>query len=186
MKLHASVALLLLVLAGCAAHTPYQPEAAGSSLRGGYSERRLSRDTFEIGFSATRATGIDVVERFLLYRAAELTIEQGFDWFEVSDSALEGSAYTYLSPNDRYRVTYGGGYEEWRRYWRFFRYRFGAEEIEGDPLWLQKAGPKAAKRIEARTVIRMRRGAMPAGLEGGFDARSVIADLSPAVRPNKP
>nr|WP_158702969.1 hypothetical protein [Allosphingosinicella vermicomposti] len=162
--------------------TPYQPNLARQKIPGGYSERRLSPDSFEVSFAGTRPTSPEVVERYLLYRAAELTLQSGFDWFMVGDHWVERDAYTYISPNSSFSIRYGAGYGEWRTYWRLFRYRLGAGKIAGDPLWWQKTNPRDVRRIEARSVIRMRGGPFPAGEPRGFDARKVIADLTPLIR----
>jgi len=60
-------------LAGCETATPYQPLKPGSSA-GGYSETKLEGDRWRITFAGNSMTSRETVETYLLYRAAELTV----------------------------------------------------------------------------------------------------------------
>jgi hypothetical protein len=71
------IALAALALTACGA-TPYKPHG----IDGGYADRQIDGNTYHVSFEARggvsdRAT----VETYLLYRAAELTQQRGFDWF---------------------------------------------------------------------------------------------------------
>jgi len=68
---------VVLLLAGCA--TPYQSLGA----RGGYSDYRISADVFAVNFRGNTATREETVEKYLLRRASELTLEHGFKHFVV-------------------------------------------------------------------------------------------------------
>ncbi|MEL7487373.1 MAG: hypothetical protein AAGJ87_09195 [Pseudomonadota bacterium] len=84
-----AIALALLGLAGCvtATGTAYAP----ADSRGyGYEEVRLEQDRFRIIFRGDGATPPDIVEDFALLRAAELTVENGYDWFRVVGRDLNG------------------------------------------------------------------------------------------------
>lgn len=77
-NLFVSIALLLL-LAGCA--TPYQTfELFG---RGGYQETKLSDDAYQVAYYGNHVTPFETINSLLLYRTAVLTVENGFDYFEV-------------------------------------------------------------------------------------------------------
>ncbi|KCZ55944.1 hypothetical protein HY29_10080 [Hyphomonas beringensis] len=73
-------AAALAILAACATATPYQ--AATDSNRG-YSEQQIEANRFQVQFSGNTLTDRKTVETYLLYRAAELTREHGFDYFRV-------------------------------------------------------------------------------------------------------
>jgi hypothetical protein len=76
------VVALGLLLAGCAAApTPYQAARNGF----GYSEQQIEENRYRVSFVGNSATGRQTVEDYLLYRAAELTVQNGHDWFEVAD-----------------------------------------------------------------------------------------------------
>lgn len=74
-------ALLLaaLLLSGCAVVTPYQSRG----LTGGYTEQRLADDVYHVTFGGNGNTPKEVVERYFMYRCAELTKEKGYKYFVV-------------------------------------------------------------------------------------------------------
>ncbi len=76
---------LAMALSACETQTPYQPLAKGSAVAGGFSDQRLDGDHFRVTFEGNSLTSRETVETYLLYRAAELTVAQGFDWFEMVD-----------------------------------------------------------------------------------------------------
>ena len=72
----------LLFLASCA--TKYAP-ATGSFWDGhtGYSEIALDSTTWQVTFCGNNNTSDDIVNRYALYRSAELTDQRGFDYFVI-------------------------------------------------------------------------------------------------------
>lgn len=75
--------LAMMALAACARPTPYQ--AAEDSGGHGYVEQRTGEDQYRIGFNGNGITTRKTVDLYLLYRAAELTQDRGFDYFIVGD-----------------------------------------------------------------------------------------------------
>mgnify|MGYP001358476655 CR=1 FL=1 len=102
-------------LAGCTTATPYQPDLRGSQVSGGFSETRVTNDRFRVQFRGNTLTSRDTVERYLLYRAAELTLAQGYDWFEIDDRRTDRTQRTYVDPPIGPRFGYGFGYGYWQR-----------------------------------------------------------------------
>lgn len=72
--------ILFAGLLGCQA-TPYQK--LGTTSAGGYSDKRISEDTFYVRFVANNNTSPKVVCSYLYRRAAEVTLENGFLYFTV-------------------------------------------------------------------------------------------------------
>jgi hypothetical protein len=71
--------VLAMVLVGCA--TPYQPfEMFG---RGGYSDKKVADDTYQVTYYGNGGTNLQTLNSLLLYRTAEITLDQGFDYFAV-------------------------------------------------------------------------------------------------------
>ena len=62
-----------LVLGACATSTPYAPMDG----RYGYAEQRIETNRYRVVFHGNSSTTRETVEAFLLYRAAELTLEMG-------------------------------------------------------------------------------------------------------------
>jgi hypothetical protein len=69
--------LALAALAACAVPTPYQPLTGGL----GYEEAKIAPEQYRVSFTGNARTSKEVVDRYLLQRAAELTREQGYDYF---------------------------------------------------------------------------------------------------------
>jgi hypothetical protein len=162
-------------LAACETATPYQPLNAKDAEAGGYSDVRLNADRWRVAFSGNTLTSRETVERYLLYRAAELTTSQGFDWFVTADKHTDKNSQAYIdplygygwSPNWRFHGAYGwGGYGAWGGAWggpwggpwgapygpatidQFNRYEVSAEIVMGH-------GPRPAdgKALDAREVM---------------------------------
>jgi hypothetical protein len=79
-------------LAACATPTPYQPNVPGQQTSGGYSELRLEQNRFRVTFTGNSLTSRETVEAYLLFRAAELTTQQGYDWFSIVDRHTDRDA----------------------------------------------------------------------------------------------
>lgn len=80
------VAGLALTLTACVTTTPYQPQ----DRRGfGFSEQRLQEQRFRVRFSGNTATPRETVENYLLYRAAEITLENGATHFRFVDREVD-------------------------------------------------------------------------------------------------
>jgi hypothetical protein len=172
-------AAALLMLSSCAISTPYQPETAGQRIHGGYSEQRLSENRFKVTFDGNTLTSRERVEGYMLYRAAELTVQNGYDWFRVVDRLTERDRRTYQEP--RYDPWYGYGH--WRPSWRYYRARYGWHDwypYGGDPFWADEIDTQTVEEFEAHAEITMRRGLPPVG-ETAFDARKVMIDLGPTI-----
>ena len=82
---HFILASALLVLAACAnGPTPYQP--AGSATSFGYVDRPIEKGRYQITY---RGRNITEARTLALRRAADLTVLDGGDWFQVTDSYVD-------------------------------------------------------------------------------------------------
>ncbi|HLI67654.1 MAG TPA: hypothetical protein VKU90_14920 [Caulobacteraceae bacterium] len=160
-------------LSGCETATPYQPLATGAAQSGGYSEARIETDRWRVSFTGNDLTNRSTVETYLLYRAAELTVAQGYDWFETVDRATETHAHTYAYDDG----PYGFGPS-----WRFRRRGFG---WWGPGYWPDDLDVQTVERFDASAEILMHHGPKPSGNPHAFDARDVMSNLaSKIVRPS--
>lgn len=178
------LSVFVLALAGCVSATPYQPDIAGQRVSGGYSETQIGDNRYRVTFAGNCLTSRDRVEGYLMYRAAELTLEKGFDWFLIVDRLTERDARTYVHPDPLYRPWYGADYGYWRPHWRYYREGIGWRTWHpewGDPFWADRVRVTTVEEFEAQAEIVMHRGALPAGEDRAFDARRVIADLEPII-----
>lgn len=181
-----AAALTLAVgLAACATPTPYQPNIRGQATSGGYSEVRIEEDRFRVTFSGNSLTERERVEGYLLFRAAELTVQQGYDWFTIVDRHTDRDARTYVDPDPFYRPWYGPSYMYWRPHWRYWGPGYGWRTWDpfwGDPFWADRIDVRTVERFEATAEIVMGRGAKPADDARAFDARAVIENLRPRIQ----
>lgn len=76
------VVALVALSAGCAAVRPdYGPSAGGD--RPGYSDRLVGEARYEVRYVGGRGATPALVERGMLYRAAELAVQKGYDGFRL-------------------------------------------------------------------------------------------------------
>jgi hypothetical protein len=101
-KTFAALATSLVLAAGlsaCVSPTPYQPNVRGSATSGGYSETRIEPNRWRVDFAGNSMTSRETVEGYLLFRAAELTLQNGDDWFSIVDRQTDAKQRTYVQPD---------------------------------------------------------------------------------------
>lgn len=80
--------VVIIALVGCA--TPYQQ----NGFRGGFTDTQLDKNTFKVSFEGNGYTSRDVVEKYLLLRCAEVTIQSGHDYFIIiNDGSTSNSIF---------------------------------------------------------------------------------------------
>lgn len=153
--------LACALLAGCATgtQTPYQP----MQNNGGFSELRLEPNRFRVNFVGNSLTTREDVENHLLFRIAELTLSQGFDYFVLSENDTEASTM-YLETMTGYD-TFDPFYP---RYWPRTGFATGT------------AMPITSYKAQANVV--MFKGTKPETDLYAYDAREVQASLAPLIR----
>lgn len=174
------------VLAGCAAlgacahPTPYQPLSAQADVQGGYSSQQLEQDRFRVMFAGNSLTSRETVETYLLYRAAELTRQQGFDWFEAVNRDTENTGRTVID-----RPFGPGAYGWWGPSWRYYGAGFGWRGWSpwyGDPFFGDTIDVRTINKYEATAEVIMHRGPRPDGNPRAFDAAGVLRTLGPSIQ----
>lgn len=185
------VALILTAsgsLTSCATSpTPYQPYVAesGPGIHGGFSEQRLSADKFLVRFHGNEFTSRDRVEGYLLYRAAELTLQNGFAAFRVVNRNVEHDVETVIEPDPSYRPWYGRGYGGWRPDWRYYSPAAGWQSWSGwsgDPFWTDRVNVRRIEAFEASAEIEMKAGSGATDDPQNIDARRVVAELGATIQ----
>jgi hypothetical protein len=182
--LAAVLALAAAGLSGCVTPTPYQPLVKGTSAAGGYSETRIEPDRWRVTFAGNTATKRETVETYLLFRAAELTLQNGYDWFSVDDRQTDTQARAYIQPDPFYGPWYGGfGY--WRPAWRYRGAGFGPwgpwGPWYGGPYYGGGVDVTTIQNFEASAEIMTHKGAKPVSDPRAFDAHAVVENLKPKI-----
>ncbi len=173
-----------LALAGCMEATPYAPSTGSGQYRTGYWDEQIEPDRWRVTFAGNSLTARDTVERYLLYRAAQLTVEHGFDHFVLVDRNTEKHTSTYVDQ------PFGPGpYGYWGASWRYYGRGRGWRSWDpfwGDPFFDRDIDINTVQRYEASAEVVMGHGPKPANNVRAFDAHSVIATLGPQVQPPAP
>lgn len=183
LSLAAAIAALAFT-AACATATPYQQ--ATSSDRG-FSDMKIEDNRYQVEFSGNSLTDRKTVETYLLFRAAEITKQNGFDHFRVvrrdtdantrviPSGAAYSPFYDHFHLNYRYfgpRASYF--YDPYRRvrYGRFSYY---------DPFWDGPIDYREQTSYVANAEIVMGKGPKPDDV-AFFDADQVIFNLAGQIQ----
>jgi hypothetical protein len=152
------------MLAACATATPYQP---ADTSRYGFQEQMIEQNRVRITFRGNTLTERDTVETYLLYRAAEVTLQNGKDYFIVATRDTEEHSRLQGVGSARSRFAFDYWYFSPRRGWSPWY----------DPFWDEPASYREVTRYEASAEIAMFDGEKPANDANAFSAREVQANL---------
>ena len=172
----------LLVLGACATATPYQP-ALNSN--GGYANQQIESNRWAISFSGNSLTDRQTVESYLLYRAAELTTQNGYDHFEIvtreTDAQSRFVSTGFSSPFFYNFYGYGphAGFGRTAfRHSSFSRFGYGGFGYGFyDPFYAGPATFNERVNYEATAEIIMHKGEKPNDA-AYFNAEDVLINLS--------
>lgn len=157
-----AVAASALALTACASLAPYGPSMGPNGQ--GFSEQRIESDRYRITYRGVGAPG-PVADRALL-RAAQLTTEQGYDWFEVTQRYIDGRPDS--AGGVRPSLSVGGGSSHYGG-----RYGGFSSSGVGVGVGLNFSGPSPTSTV---LEVRLGRGQRPERSEA-YDARDVQRNL---------
>lgn len=174
----AVAALAAALLTGCIEPTPYQPAAPGAARGEGFSNAEIEPGRWRVTFSGNSATSREMVETALLYRAAEITLAQGGDWFRIVDDETEAETrqVAVVSGFGPYPYGYFGP----RGYGRYGVGGFGGIGA------FNTIDAREIKSYQAIAEILVVRGEKPAGEPAAYDARGVITSIGPTLKRPEP
>ena len=172
------VVLCAAILAACATATPYQPATPASGDGGyGYAEHKIEANRYSLSFGGNALTERDKVESYLLYRAAELTLEQGYDYFIVAQRATDNRTRLLPYPGSSQFGFYPS--------YSWYAPRYGWRPFY-DPYW-DDTTYREVTRYQATAEIVLYKGQKPGSDPQAFDARQVRENLGgQIVRPPPP
>ena len=101
-----ALVFVLIALSSCASKPLYSPAPDSESL--GYYETRLTESRYRVTFNGAVYTPEEKVKNYALLRAAELTVNNGYDWFQIVDRDGQDSR-PVRSPRVDVRVGVGRG-----------------------------------------------------------------------------
>jgi hypothetical protein len=156
-----AISLAVCALCGCATATPYQPETRGQ----GYGEQKLEDNRYRVRFTGNSATPRETVENYLLYRAAEITLFNGCDYFVIAQRSTE------TDPRGRQPdVNFGFGFGS-----------FGSSS--GVSLGIgTSTGLGRSDQYSAEAEVLIYKGTPPEGQPNSFDARQIKVNLDSSIQ----
>lgn len=152
-----AVIVTVAALAGCATPTPYQ---AADNAPYGYRTQQVGPDHYLITFTGNDATPRETVEIYLLYRAAQVTLESGNDYFILVNKDTQ-RATSYWVSSDPF---WGWPYGPW-----------------GYSPWGYDTTVTALDQYKAFANVAVRKGPKPEHMANAYDARGVITSLKPVI-----
>lgn len=173
-KILAAVGLTFLV-AACATSTPYAPASEGRGY--GFSEQRIENNRYRVMFRGNSSTTRETVETFLLYRASELTLQNGFDYFVVNEQDTEANrSLSTTTTGPAFGPAFYGryGFGRYRYGFPYYAYGFGW----GLPY---DSYTREITRYSAVAFVSMFKGDKPEDDPRAFDARDVSENLRPLI-----
>jgi hypothetical protein len=156
---------IILFLSACAHPTPYQ---AGSEDAEGYRDLKIQENRYRVAFKGNSVTSRETVETYLLYRAAELTLAQGMDYFIVQEQDTDVKSTFYNTG-----PTMGAAYGPRRRGFPYYTMGWGSSVSESN-------------NYEAIAYISLKKGKAPEDNPNAYDAREVQKNLEPKIQRPKP
>ena len=157
----ASALLAASLISGCTVPTPYAAAVDGK----GYKEQQLESDRYRVSFTGNSATPRETVENYLLYRAAEVTLETGHDHFRIVKQEIESETV--------YRTTLSGISS-----FGFRRFHYYYQPFAGD---FATATARPITSYEALANIIVISGEDNNQDDQTYDARDVIDKLGPTI-----
>lgn len=155
-----ALAAAALLLASCVSPTPYQPRDNGQ----GYTEQKLESDRYRVTFAGNSETSRETVENYLLYRAAEITLREGKDYFVVV--SREGETHTTVTAPE-----VGG----------LFGTGWGPSSRSTFTGLSVGTGGTRTTEYYAQADIVLHEGAKPPDNTRAYAARALIENLEPAI-----
>jgi len=164
-----SAVAVATALGACASGpTPYQ---AAAGYDRGYSEQKIENERYRISFKGNSMTDRDTVENYLLFRAAELTLQNGYDSFTIVNRDTDKDSRTR-------------GYGGYSRFSHMYLSPHGGWVHAWDPFWSTSSRYEQVTSYEAFAEIVMKRGSKGDD-PSAFDAHQVSQNLGgQIVRPS--
>jgi len=157
----------MLALSACASTPTYTPAARSGGP--GYSETAIESTRYFVTYRAPGAADAAVVQDYALLRAADLTLQNGRDWFWVDRRTLDEDSARRSGPS--IGVGIGGG--SWGR-----RGGGGVSVGMNFPL-----GGASGQRAQSATLeVRFGEGVKPDD-PNAYDARAVAANIRARIAP---
>jgi len=186
----AGILLAQTALAQAPAPTPASAAAADQAPMvppakpGVFTMQKRGASGYHLVVAGRKFTTRDEIEKYLLYRAAELAMEQKASWFTLSESRSKGDTEPVPKPDPK-GLRYSFRMAYWRPVWRY--------KLAGQADWkswspfakaaFPSADPKTITDFEVSADIVLRKGMMndadPLAFEAGAVSDLLVNQVSP-------
>jgi len=202
---HLVLAASALTLVACASATPYQPASKPGAFDG-FSQQMIENDRARVTFGGNSLTNRETVENYLLYRAAEVAVERGFETFTLQERDTEAKTRTQITPGlgrgfgydpyfgySFYRPSYGwsrnfafsrfGGFRNSRGFARrgFGRRGFGSRGFGGGGFFDDDFDVRQITKYRATAEVKFGRNNFNSEDPRMFNAREVLENLGGTI-----
>ena len=165
------IGVCICILISCTTISPYHPsDKVGDT---GYSETKFDDTHFRVSFDGNSSTTRHEVEDYLLFRSAEITLDNGYDYFVVSEQDTE------------VHIDYMTEYQGPAYYGRFVH--LYPDQYIGFPYYAYgfdwshpyRSDVKEIRKYSAIAYITLFKGNVPADQPKALDAQAIIESLGP-------
>ena len=153
--------LMVATLSACA--TPY----GKYGLLGGFTDSRLDENTFSISVDTNGLTSQQTTSMHAFYRAAEITVENGFDYFAIVSDANNPTSMAMTMPGGSTSNTTINTY--------------GSTAYGRTTTTYAPTTVVPVVYPNSTLIIKSFKGAKPEGAANAYDARSVMKYIGPQI-----
>jgi hypothetical protein len=153
----------IALLISCA--TPYQPK----SFMGGYTDSRIDSNTARVTFYGNGHTSRETVENDMLYRCAQVTLNDGYDYFVIVEGETTPTYSSFTTPG-----TYNGYTNT-----NVNVYGNTGYTTSTTTGYYQPGQTFTTQRFQATVIIKMFKGQKPAGLFNAYNAKEILSYINP-------
>ena len=170
-----------------AANQADNPPMVPPAAPGVFTTQKKGANGLHLVVTAHLFTSRSDIEKYLAYRAAELTLQQHGNWFAFTEARAKVRDTVAVPKRDPAGLRYSFRMEYWRPVWRY--------KLAGDPAWKSWSpfsgaaffadgkDPKSIATYEVSADITVRKGQMddadPLGFEAGAVSDLLINQVSP-------
>ena len=166
------VCLLAVLLLSSCSPSKYMSKTDNMWGMYGYSEVPLDSSTYQVTYTGDYTQPSDLVDRYALYRSAEVTVSKGFDYFVVMDGQANASAVTNVMQNAGTPTT-------------TIEHDIDPQTGRMIPVAVTTSNPSymtsTSTAHTATKTIRMFKGARPADNVSAYDAKSMVTMMAPNI-----
>jgi hypothetical protein len=172
------IILMAALLATEVKASDYGPDdVIGGFQTGGYVDTRIDGNTAIVHYDGTRYDSPALVHQYLLYRCAQITISNGYDYFIiVSTNTSRYNVHVHTRETTHYVSSQPKLYDQ---YYTTTDYESASYVKSKAPHDASRCAPQYPHGASA--VIKMFNGDVPQDVPRAYDAQDIIGHLGPAT-----